>query len=71
MIDIVASDIDNGTLTATLVLSNASAGSLSTATSGAVTSTYNAGTGVWTACGALADVNTLLAGVIFDPAAEF
>ena len=44
---------------------------MSTGTSGAVTSTYNAGTGVWTASGAIADVNALLAGVTFNPAANF
>ena len=69
--DIVVSDIDSANVTATLTLSTAAAGSLSTATSGAVTSTYNAGTGVWTASGALASVNTLLAGVTFNPAANF
>jgi uncharacterized delta-60 repeat protein len=69
--DIVASDIDSATLTATLTLSLPAAGSLTTATSGAVTSTYVAGTGVWTASGAIADVNTLLAGVSFVPAANF
>ncbi|TFF80771.1 hypothetical protein DRM94_00970, partial [Aeromonas taiwanensis] len=69
--DIVASDIDSATITATLTLSDAAVGSLSTATSGAVTSTYNAATGVWTATGATADVNALLAGVIFNPAANF
>ena len=45
--DIVVSDVDSATVTATLTLSAPAAGSLSTATSGAVTSTYNAGTGVW------------------------
>src|SRR5438132_353268 len=45
--------------------------SLTTATSGAVTSTYNAGTGVWSASGAIADVNALLAGVTFNPALNF
>ena len=69
LIDIVVSDVDSATVTVTLTLSNVSAGSLSTATSGAVTSTYNAGTGVWTAAGPIADVNTLLAGVTFVPAA--
>src|SRR5205809_435774 len=34
-------------------------------------STSAAGTGVWTASGATADVNTLLAGVTFNPAANF
>lgn len=71
LVDIVASDVDSGSLTATLTLSNPAAGSLSTATSGSVTSTYVAGTGVWTASGAVADVNTLLAGVTFVPASNF
>jgi hypothetical protein len=69
--DIVVSDIDSASVTATLTLSNTAAGSLNTATSGAVTSTYNAGTGVWSASGAIADVNTLLAGLTFTPAANF
>jgi len=71
LVDIVTSDIDGGSLTATLTLSSLAAGSLSTATSGAVTSTYNGGTGVWTATGAIADVNTLLAGVSFVPATNY
>ena len=49
LVDIVVSDVDNASVTATLTLSNPNAGSLSTATSGAVTSTYSAATGVWTA----------------------
>ena len=64
---IVVSDVDSATVTVTLTLSDPGAGSLSTGTSGAVTSTYNGGTGVWTASGALADVNTLLAGVTYTP----
>ncbi|MEQ1859669.1 MAG: tandem-95 repeat protein [Chthoniobacteraceae bacterium] len=67
--DIVMSDIDSASVTATLTLSNAAAGILSTGTSGAVTSTFSAGE--WSASGAIADVNTLLAGVTFDPAADF
>lgn len=67
LINIVVTDIDNSSVTATLVLSTPVAGSLSTGVSGAVTSTYNAGTGVWSASGALADVNTLLAGLTFTP----
>ena len=58
-------------VTATLTLSNTAAGSLNTGTSGAVTSTYNAGTGLWSASGATADVNTLLAGLTFTPTANF
>ncbi len=71
LVNIVISDVDSPNVTATLMLSNPAAGALSTATSGAVTSTYVAATGVWTASGALANVNTLLAGVLFNPAANF
>ncbi|MEI8224232.1 MAG: Ig-like domain-containing protein [bacterium] len=67
LIDIVASDIDSANVTATLTLSSTTVGTLSTATSGAATSIYNAGTGVWTASGAIANVNALLAGVTFIP----
>jgi len=66
---IVISDVDGGNVTATLTLSNVAAGSLNTGTSGAVTSTFVAG--VWTATGAIADVNTLLAGLTFTPALDF
>jgi serralysin len=59
------------TVTANLTLSNIAVGSLSVATSGAVTATYNAVTGVWSASGAVANVNALLAGVTFNPAANF
>jgi surface protein len=69
LIDIVASDSDGGSLTATLTLSTTAAGTLSTATSGAVTSTFSSG--VWSASGAISDVNTLLAGVIFTPTADY
>ena len=69
--NIVVSDVDSANVTATLTLSAPAAGSLNTATSGAVTSTYIAGTGVWTASGAIANVNTLLAGLTFTPALNF
>ncbi len=69
--DIVVSDVDSPAVTATLTLSDPAAGSLNTTTSGAVTSTYNAGTGVWSASGAIADVNVLLAGLTFTPALNF
>jgi len=69
--DIVVSDIDSANITATLTLSTLAAGSFNTATSGAVTSVFNAGTGTWTASGALSDVNALLASVIFTPAVGF
>src|SRR5206468_10613949 len=64
-------DVDSASVTATLTLSNPAAGSLSTATSGSVASTYNGGGGEWTALGSRADVNGLLAGVTFNPAANF
>ncbi|WP_375161679.1 tandem-95 repeat protein [Bradyrhizobium sp. RDT46] len=67
--DIVVTDIDSANVTVTLTLSNPAAGTLSTASSGAVSSTYAGG--VWTASGAIADVNALLAGVKFNPAANF
>src|SRR3989442_11856355 len=44
---------------------------MSTATSGAVTSTYIAGVGLWSASGAIADVNALLAGVSFTPTLNY
>ncbi|OGT07786.1 MAG: hypothetical protein A2X78_02935 [Gammaproteobacteria bacterium GWE2_37_16] len=56
------------TVTTQLTLSNPVLGALSTATSGAVTSTYSSTTGIWQASGAKADVNTLLAGLKFHPA---
>ena len=71
LVDIVVADTDSANLTATLTLSNVAAGNLNTGTAGAVTSTYNAGTGVWSAAGAKADVNTLLAALTFTPAANF
>ncbi len=71
LIDIVVSDVDSASVTVTLTLSSPGVGSLSTGTSGTVTSTYNAATGVWTASGAIANVNTLLAGVSFTPTANF
>ncbi|MEI8080808.1 MAG: MBG domain-containing protein, partial [Actinomycetes bacterium] len=69
--DIVVSDVDSAAVTATLTLSIPAAGSLNTGTSGAVTSTYNAVTGVWSASGAIANVNTLLAALTFTPAPNF
>ena len=67
--DIVVSDVDSANVTVTLTLSDVAAGSLNTATSGAVTSTFAGG--VWTASGAIADVNTLLAGVTFTPTLNY
>jgi hypothetical protein len=69
--DIVVSDVDNAPLTVTLTLSNPAAGSLNTGTSEAVTSTYDAITGVWTASGASANVNALLSALTFTPAPSF
>ena len=69
LIDIVVSDVDSPNLTVTLTLSDVAAGSLNTATAGSVTSTFAGG--VWTAAGAIADVNTLLAGLTFTPTADY
>ena len=62
--DIVVSDVDTGeTITATLTLADTSTGSLS-ANDGA---TYTAGTGIWTITGTVAQVNTALANLVFNP----
>jgi Ca2+-binding RTX toxin-like protein len=71
LVGILVADIDSANVTATLTLSNIAAGSLNVGTSGAVTSTYNAATGVWSASGATANVNTLLAALTFTPVANF
>ena len=71
LVDIVVADTDSANLTITLTLSNITAGSLTTGTSGTVTSTYSAATGVWSASGAKASVNTLLAALTFTPTANF
>lgn len=69
--DIVVTDVDAGdTITATLTLSNSAAGTMSTGTYGSATSTYNAGTGIWTVTGSVTDVNAALAAVAFTPAAN-
>src|SRR5439155_1164556 len=65
--DIVVSDVDSATVTATLTLSNPSVCSLSSATACTVASTLESGRVLCRASGAIADVNTLLAGVIFNP----
>jgi VCBS repeat-containing protein len=67
--DIVVSDVDSANVTVTLTLSDVTAGTLNTATSGSVTSTFVGG--VWTASGAIADVNALLAGLTFTPVADY
>ncbi|ASJ75285.1 DUF4347 domain-containing protein [Granulosicoccus antarcticus] len=65
IIDIVVTDVDSAEmLTATLTLANIAAGSLS-ATDGA---SYTAGTGIWTMTGTVADVNTALTNLVFNPA---
>ena len=62
--DIVVTDVDFGEIiTASLTLANTSTGILS-ANDGA---TYNPGTGVWTIKGTVADVNTALANLVFNP----
>ncbi|MDH4052022.1 MAG: DNRLRE domain-containing protein, partial [Rubrivivax sp.] len=68
---IVVTDVDSADVSATLTLSAPAAGALSTGTSGSVTASYDAGTGVWSASGALADVNALLASLTFTPSADY
>jgi uncharacterized repeat protein (TIGR02059 family) len=68
--DIVVSDLDTGdTVTATLTMSDPGAGVLSTGTFGSATSTFNAGTGVWTVSGSVSDVNAALAATALTPSA--
>ena len=67
--DIVVSEVDvdpNQIITATLTLSNAAVGSLSTSNA----ASYNATTGVWLITGTVANVNTALAAVSFIPVAN-
>jgi len=67
--DMVISDVDSAIVTATLTLSNPVAGSLNVGTSNGVTPTFSSG--VWSVTGIMADVNILLAGLIFTPTANF
>ena len=67
--DIVIADIDSANVNVTLALTDPAAGSLSTGTSGAVTANFSGG--VWTASGPTADVNALLAGVVFTPSTNY
>ncbi|MDJ1174874.1 SBBP repeat-containing protein [Roseofilum capinflatum] len=67
--NIIVTDPD-GEATVKLTLSETDAGKLSTATSGTVTSTYDPETGVWTAEGAVSDLNQLLADLEFKPTAN-
>ena len=62
--DIVVSDVDMGeTITAMLTLNDTATGSLS-ANDGA---TYDGGTGEWTITDTVANVNTALANLVFNP----
>jgi predicted outer membrane repeat protein len=63
--DIVVTDVDFGEIiTATLTLADTSTGILS-ANDGA---SYNGATGIWSIKGTVADVNTALANLVFEPA---
>ena len=65
--NIVVSDVDSvETVTATLTLANTTTGSLST-NDGAI---YTAGTGVWTISDSVANVNTALANLVFNPTTD-
>jgi VCBS repeat-containing protein len=67
--DIVVSDADSSSVTVTLTLSNTGAGSLSVGTFGSMSSSFSAG--VWSATGAMTDVNAALAAVTFNPTLNF
>ena len=67
--NIVVTDVDSATSPRPSPLSNVAAGSLTPAPR--ARSPRPSRAGVWTASGAIADVNTLLAGVTFTPAANF
>ncbi|MBF0273342.1 MAG: cadherin domain-containing protein, partial [Magnetococcales bacterium] len=64
--NILVGDVDaDARLTVAVTLSDAGAGTLSTASAGSAHSTF--ANGVWSASGGVADLNTLLAGVMFTP----
>ncbi|HNB42630.1 MAG TPA: VCBS domain-containing protein, partial [Burkholderiaceae bacterium] len=68
--DIVVDDKGDGDIiTVVLALSSPAAGALTTGSfnAGAVTSTYDSDTGIWTVSGLAADVNAALADVAFTP----
>ncbi|MBF0192111.1 MAG: cadherin repeat domain-containing protein, partial [Magnetococcales bacterium] len=68
--NIVVGDEDgNAQLTVSVTLDDAAAGTLSVATSGSARATF--ANGVWSASGAVADLNTLLAGMMFTPGADW
>jgi len=61
----------SGNVEVTLALSDSSAGALNTGIYGSAASSFDAGSGVWNASGAVADVNALLAALVFTPAANY
>ena len=69
--DIVVTDVDSASVTATLILNTPAAGTLTTDTYNGVISTYTGSTGIWTVTGSVADVNLALADVSFTPVANW
>ncbi|MFZ4525306.1 MAG: VCBS domain-containing protein [Chlorobium sp.] len=67
--DIVVTDVDSASVTATLILNTPAAGTLTTGTYNGVMSTYTGSTGIWTVTGSVANVNMALADVSFTPVA--
>ena len=61
----------SATVAANLTMSDISAGNLTTATSGSVTSTYNPATGLWQARGSRMDVNALFTNLRYQPTANY
>ena len=69
---ITVSDADPAEiLTVTLTLSDPAAGQLTVGVAGGTTSSFDSGSGVWTASGSQEDINALLDGVQFLPGAGY
>jgi len=66
--NIVITDIDSASVTATLTLANPATGRLTTGNFGSATSSYS--NGVWSITGSVAEVNAALASVAFIPDAD-
>jgi hypothetical protein len=63
-------DPDAGQTISVNIQLNPNAGALSTGTSGSTTSSFNAATGLYSVSGPVAEVNALLAGLVYTPAAN-
>lgn len=68
---ITVNDVDGDVVTVSLSLSDPAAGTLNTPSAGSASSTFDAATGEWQASGLTADLNAMLAGLIFTPSADY